>query len=93
MIPSSGAEYVYLLVGLGPLPAFVFSWVCSFVLKPSMLAIICLSFAEYLVEAFVEECEPPSQVVTLVGVLTIGECREDGDGDGGQGRGGAVLRS
>ncbi|XP_043210814.1 b(0,+)-type amino acid transporter 1-like isoform X2 [Amphibalanus amphitrite] len=73
VIPSSGAEYVYLLVGLGNLPAFVFSWVCSFVLKPSMLAIICLSFAEYLVEAFVEECEPPAQVVTLVGVLTIGE--------------------
>ncbi|XP_037075075.1 b(0,+)-type amino acid transporter 1-like isoform X2 [Pollicipes pollicipes] len=72
LIPSSGAEYVYLLVGLGPLPAFVFSWVCSFVLKPSMLAIICLSFAEYLVEAFVEECEPPAHVVTLVGILTIG---------------------
>jgi L-type amino acid transporter 9 len=42
------------------------------VLKPSQLAIICLSFSKYAVEAFVTECEPPNSVVKMVAVLAIG---------------------
>ncbi|XP_014285984.1 b(0,+)-type amino acid transporter 1 isoform X1 [Halyomorpha halys] len=71
MNTSSGAEYAYFMDAYGPLPAFLFSWVSTLVLKPSQMAIICLSFAKYAVEAFVTECDPPVTVVKLVGVLAI----------------------
>ena len=75
MNTSSGAEYAYFMDAFGPMPAYLFSWVSTLVLKPSQLAIICLSFAKYAVEAFVTECEPPDIVVKLVAILAIGECR------------------
>ncbi|XP_067004507.1 b(0,+)-type amino acid transporter 1 [Anabrus simplex] len=71
MNTSSGAEYAYFMDAFGCVPAFLFSWVSTLVLKPSQMAIICLSFAQYAVEAFVSECEPPGTVVKMVAVLAI----------------------
>lgn len=69
MITSSGAEYAYFMEGFGPALAFLFSWASTLVLKPSQMAIICLSFGKYAVEAFVLECEPPEIVVKMVALL------------------------
>ncbi|XP_049781978.1 b(0,+)-type amino acid transporter 1 isoform X1 [Schistocerca cancellata] len=71
MNTSSGAEYAYFMDAFGPIPAFLFSWVSTLVLKPSQMAIICLSFAQYVVEAFVYECEPPQMAVKLTAILAI----------------------
>ena len=71
MNTSSGAEYAYFMDAFGAPPAFLFSWVSTLVLKPSQMAIICLSFAQYAVEAFVAECDPPQEVVKLVALLAI----------------------
>ncbi|XP_066983939.1 b(0,+)-type amino acid transporter 1 isoform X1 [Macrobrachium rosenbergii] len=71
MIPTSGAEHTYFLVAFGHLPAFLFAWVSIIILKPAMLAIICLSFSKYLVEAFSTDCEPPRMAIQLLGGLTI----------------------
>ncbi|XP_068250088.1 b(0,+)-type amino acid transporter 1 isoform X3 [Palaemon carinicauda] len=71
MIPTSGAEHTYFLVAFGHLPAFLFAWVSIIILKPAMLAIICLSFSKYLVEAFSTDCEPPRLAIQLLGGLTI----------------------
>lgn len=73
MNPSSGAEYAYLMDAFGPMPAFLFSWISTLILKPSQVAIICLSFAKYAVEAFSDECDPPDSVVKIVAVLSICE--------------------
>lgn len=73
MNTSSGAEWAYYFDAFGPSPAFIFSWVSTLVLKPSQMAIICLSFAKYAVEAFVSECDPPNIVVKMVALLAIGE--------------------
>lgn len=73
MNTSSGAEWAYFMDAFGSAPAFIFSWVSTLVLKPSQMAIICLSFAQYAVEAFVSECDPPSIVVKMVALLAIGE--------------------
>lgn len=73
MNTSSGAEWAYFMDAFGPAPAFLFSWVSTLVLKPSQMAIICLSFAQYAVEAFVSECNPPIAVVKMVALLAIGE--------------------
>lgn len=71
MNTSSGAEYAYFLDAFGPVPAFLFSWVSTLVLKPSQLAIICLTFAQYSVEAFLNDSAPDS-TVKLVCLATIG---------------------
>lgn len=73
MNTSSGAEWAYFMDAFGAPPAFLFSWVSTLVLKPSQMAIICLSFAQYAVEAFVSECDPPTIIVKLVACLAIGE--------------------
>lgn len=72
MNTSSGAEWAYFMDAFGAPPAFLFSWVSTLVLKPSQMAIICLSFAQYAVEAFVSECDPPVAVVKMVAMLAIG---------------------
>lgn len=72
MNTSSGAEYAYFLDAFGPVPAFLFSWVSTLVLKPSQLAIICLTFAQYSVEAFINDPAPES-TVKLVCLATIGK--------------------
>merc|ERR1712038_1050032 len=71
MIPSSGAEYSYFMEAFGPFPAYMFSWVSTFIIKPSQLAIICMSFAAYAVEAFAHECEPDPGLVQLTAVATV----------------------
>ncbi|XP_055909911.1 b(0,+)-type amino acid transporter 1 isoform X1 [Eupeodes corollae] len=71
MNTSSGAEWAYFMDAFGPAPAFLFSWVSTLVLKPSQMAIICLSFAQYAVEAFVSECDPPTSVVKMVALFAI----------------------
>ncbi|UYV84976.1 SLC7A9 [Cordylochernes scorpioides] len=71
MITKSGAEYVYLLDAFGPLPAFLFSWVSVLVLKPSMLAIICLTLGEYVVEPLYAGCYPDHMLVKMVTVISI----------------------
>lgn len=73
MITSSGAEYSYFMVAFGPFPAYMFSWVSTIIIKPSQLAIICLSFAEYVVEAFAYECPPSPFVLKLIGITTVGK--------------------
>lgn len=73
MNTSSGAEYAYFMDAFGAPPAFLFSWASTLVLKPSQMAIICLSFGKYAVEAFVTECEPSEMVVKMVALLAIGK--------------------
>nr|CAD7455303.1 unnamed protein product [Timema tahoe] len=51
----------------GALPAFLFSWVSTLVLKPSQMAIICLSFAKYAVEAFVTESKLAAILIVIIG--------------------------
>lgn len=76
MIPLSGAEYVYLLEGFGPLAAFLYSWTSVIVLKPSQVAIICLAFGAYVIEPIFPGCgdrEDLQPVVKLLAALAIGE--------------------
>lgn len=71
MNTSSGAEYAYFMDAFGSPPAFLFSWVSTLVLKPSQMAIICLSFSQYAVEAFSTDCEPPILLVKIIALLAI----------------------
>ncbi|CAG7826011.1 unnamed protein product, partial [Allacma fusca] len=57
VIPASGGEYPYLLAGFGAIPAFLNSWSALTLLRPSQLAVICLTCANNIVEPFVDNME------------------------------------
>lgn len=77
IIPMSGGEYAYLLktfgrMGVaGPIPAFLYIWTCVFLMKPAAFAIMCLTFAEYVVEPLYQNCDPPVVVKKITACLCI----------------------
>ncbi|KAG1680684.1 b(0,+)-type amino acid transporter 1 [Nymphon striatum] len=73
MLPHSGAEYMYFYEAFGSLPAFMFAWVSVFVLKPSMLAIICLSLGEYVAEPLSHGCVTSQIIIKLIAAFTVSQ--------------------
>ena len=72
MVPKSGAEYAYLMAAVGPIPAYLFAWTSTIVIKPSSLSIIALSFGAYVSEPFFDsDCGPPVAAVKLFAILAI----------------------
>nr|XP_002125910.1 b(0,+)-type amino acid transporter 1 [Ciona intestinalis] len=75
MIPKSGGEFPILLEAFGPIPAYLFAWTSTVVLKPSSLALLSLTFAKYaLAPAYNIECSEPSELAvkfTAVAVILI----------------------
>ncbi|XP_031565820.1 b(0,+)-type amino acid transporter 1-like isoform X1 [Actinia tenebrosa] len=69
MIPKSGAEYIYMYEGFGPLPGFLYAWTSTIILKPSQVAIICLAFGAYVIEPFYASCSDREDLAPLVKLL------------------------
>lgn len=73
VVPQSGAEYSYYRAAfsplhkfLGPLPCFIYVWVMVLVLRPAEVAIVILTFSEYVY----------SPVVSLAG-LQVSDADEE----------------
>lgn len=75
-IRMSGAEYAYLLKGMGELPAFLFAWTSTIILKPSSVAAIAVAFAEYATQPFFPGCTPPQPIMKLLAVFCIGKLKQ-----------------
>lgn len=65
-IQKSGAEYAYLYEAFGPIPAFLFSWTSTLLIRPSAGAIISMIFAEYVAKPFFEDCDVPEYLIKLL---------------------------
>ncbi|KAG0348353.1 hypothetical protein BG004_005380 [Podila humilis] len=61
MPSSGGGEYAYLNHAFGSLPAFLFSWSSISLMKPAGNAIICVVFAEYVVNIIAQSAWDPTQ--------------------------------
>lgn len=68
---SSGAEYTYLLQAFGPVPAFLFSFTSTIVIKPSSLSIIALVCGKYIMVAIEGEDVNWISKLIAVGVILI----------------------
>lgn len=77
IIPKNGAEYTYILVGIGDAPAFLSIWSLNLLMKPAGLAIISLTCSEYLlVLAFDDGCgEPPEVTKKLLAAVVLSKFR------------------
>ena len=78
MITLSGGEWIYMNSAFSPLhhiwgdvPAFLFSWTSVVALKTSSVAIVCLTFSEYIMSPFFDECGPPVLILKLLTAVTI----------------------
>ncbi|XP_036354878.1 putative L-type amino acid transporter 1-like protein MLAS [Octopus sinensis] len=63
MIPSSGGEYIYIMKAFGSLAAFVRIWIELVVIRPSLNAIVALTFGIYLLK-------PIYPVISYMAVLS-----------------------
>ncbi len=72
LIPKSGGDYIYLYEALGPIPAFLYSFMTINFLKTSSLAIIALTCAEYItVPLFDDDCPVPVMNTKLLAVAIV----------------------
>ena len=71
MIPKSGGDYAYIKYAYGPLLSFLYLWSALLVIMPAGNAIIALTFANYVLEPFYPECDPPQDAVRLLAALLI----------------------
>eukprot|EP00092_Neocalanus_flemingeri_P027459 GFUD01029780.1.p1 GENE.GFUD01029780.1~~GFUD01029780.1.p1 ORF type:complete len:494 (+),score=47.05 GFUD01029780.1:255-1736(+) len=71
MIPKSGGDYAYILEAFGPLPSFLYLWSALLVIMPTGNAITSLTFANYVLEPFYPECEPPAVAVRIIASMLI----------------------
>ncbi|XP_059469406.1 large neutral amino acids transporter small subunit 1 [Neocloeon triangulifer] len=69
MIPKSGGDYAYIGEAFGPLPAFLYLWVALFVIIPTGNAITALTFAQYLIQMVLPNCEPNVSLIRLIAAL------------------------
>ncbi|XP_042221942.1 Y+L amino acid transporter 2-like [Homarus americanus] len=71
-IPRSGCSYTYILEAFGPVPAFLSMWVNVFISKTCSRAIVCITFANYLLQAFLPECSSlPYYAVKFLGAAML----------------------
>ncbi|KAF8927109.1 amino acid transporter [Dissophora ornata] len=76
MPSSGGGEHAYLNHAFGSLPAFLFSWTSIALLKPAGNAIICVVFAEYVVNIIAQSTWDPTQPMRhwsnkLIGIACV----------------------
>ncbi|XP_069700887.1 b(0,+)-type amino acid transporter 1-like [Periplaneta americana] len=83
VVPRSGAEYAYFQEAYGglhrfwgPLPSFICSWVYVVVLRPAEVAVIILTFSEYICQPFAyymsdmpaESQEMAKKIIAILGL-------------------------
>ncbi|XP_052817307.1 b(0,+)-type amino acid transporter 1-like isoform X1 [Mya arenaria] len=73
LIQKSGGEWAYLMEAFGPIPAFLYAWVSVIVIRPSSIAIICLTFAEYVTSFFPYCGKPdiPPKIIAAAAIVTL----------------------
>lgn len=86
VVPRSGAEYAYFIEAFGklhpfwgPLPSFVCAWVYVMVLRPAEVAVIILTFSQYVFQPFEESLigeidkEHRAVVLKLIALVALGK--------------------
>lgn len=84
LVPRSGSEYAYFIDSFGPLhkfwgnlPAFVYSWIMIFIIRPAEVAVIILTFAEYMCQPIldvlcIQDYDETTKVVKAIALVALG---------------------
>ena len=71
IIKKSGGDYAYVHYTFGPFIGFVRLWVECVIVRPSLIAIVALTFAKYVTKPFFPECDPPDDPVRILAAICI----------------------
>ncbi|KAJ8041914.1 Large neutral amino acids transporter small subunit 1 [Holothuria leucospilota] len=80
MITMSGGDYAYIYKSFGELPAFLLLWVTVIVIRPTAQAVVALTFGNYLLQPFFQDCENapvvPAKILAAlcITILTFVNC-------------------
>ena len=71
LIRKSGGDYAYVHYTFGPFVGFIRLWVECVIVRPSLIAIVALTFAKYVSKPFFVECDPPDDPVRMLAAVCI----------------------
>ncbi|KAK4470074.1 hypothetical protein MN116_006538, partial [Schistosoma mekongi] len=71
MIERSGGDYVYVYEAFGPFIGFLRLWIEVMVVRPGSVAIVALTFAEYVVQPIYPDCGLPVALIKILAALCI----------------------
>ncbi|CAG9821866.1 unnamed protein product, partial [Phaedon cochleariae] len=84
LVPRSGSEYAYFVDSFGPLhkfwgnlPAFVYSWIMIVVIRPAEIAVLVLTFSQYLCQPILDafclaDEELRQKVIKAIALVALG---------------------
>jgi len=70
-ISDSGGDYSYIKLAYGPCLSYLYLWVTMLIILPCSNAIAALTFANYVLQPFYQECSPPDHAVRLFALAII----------------------
>lgn len=70
-VADSGGDYSYIKLAYGPCLSFLYLWVTVLIILPCSNAIAALSFANYVIQPFYEDCPTPEHAVRLFALAII----------------------
>uniref|UniRef100_A0A3P8VJI2 Solute carrier family 7 member 10a n=1 Tax=Cynoglossus semilaevis TaxID=244447 RepID=A0A3P8VJI2_CYNSE len=70
-IPKSGGDYSYVTEIFGGLVGFLLLWSAVLIMYPTTLAVIALTFANYVLQPAFQNCLPPYIAVKLLAAICI----------------------
>lgn len=70
-VTESGGDYSYIKLAYGPLLSFLYLWVTVLIILPCSNAVAALTFSNYILQPFYDECKPPDTPVRLFALAII----------------------
>ncbi|THD23970.1 Large neutral amino acids transporter small subunit [Fasciola hepatica] len=71
MLHSSGGDYAYVLEAFGPFVGFLRLWVEVIVARPVAIAIISMTFAQYILQPIYPDCEQPKEAKACLATMCV----------------------
>ncbi|CAH1246367.1 SLC7A11 [Branchiostoma lanceolatum] len=68
---KSGGDYAYLYEAFGPIPAFLRLWTLFLMIRPGVVAVLCLTSARYALQPFFLSCDPPEAAIRCLAAAMI----------------------
>lgn len=70
-IGDSGGDYSYIKLAYGPLVSFLYLWVTMLIILPASNALAALTFANYVIKPFYDDCDPPAHIIRLIALAIV----------------------
>lgn len=71
MMHRSGGDYSYVLEAFGPFVGFLRLWVEVIVARPVAVAIIAMTFAQYILQPLYPDCEQPKEARACLAAMCV----------------------